>query len=158
MYSCSHVASLLYTFLFSYSGFQNFSMSFLFGEPMMMIRLPRSLSKSFDCLFIKMLFYQYCFCLLWCLDSLLLRAHRRCLNVSIEVDLVCLSTIRYFDFNKFVFLLIKVLFHFDMPNDINREEKSNAKSIKLQTDYLFVHNVQDLVKYRHFPNVPSHWC
>ena len=106
LYSCSHAASLLYSFLFSYSGFQNFSMSSLVGGSMMVIRFPRSSSKNFDCLFIKSLFCWYYFCLLWYLESLLLRACRRCLSVSSEVDLVCSSTIWYFVFIKFVFLFI----------------------------------------------------
>ena len=37
-----------------------------------------------------------------------------------------------------------------------KEERTNSKSIKLQTDYLFTHNVQDIVKHRYFPNVPSY--
>ena len=72
LYSCSHAASLLYSFLFSYSGFQNFSMSYLVGGSMMVIRSLRSSSKNFDCLFIKSLFCWYYFCLLWYLESLLL--------------------------------------------------------------------------------------
>ena len=73
---------------------------------MMVIRFPRSSSKSFDCLFIKSLFCWYCFWLLWYLEGLLLRAHRRCLSVSSKVDLVCSSKIWYFIFIDFVFLLI----------------------------------------------------
>ena len=106
LYSCSHAASLLYSFLFSYSGFQNFSMSSLVDGSMMVILFSRSSSKSFDCLFIKSLFCWYCFFLLWYLESLLLKAYRRYLSVSSEVDLVCSSTIWYFVFIEFVFLFI----------------------------------------------------
>ena len=95
---------LFYFFLYSYSGFQN--MSSLVGGSMMVIRFPSSSSKSFDCLFIKSLFCWYCFWLLWYLEGLLLRAHRRCSSVSSEVDLVCSSKIWYFIFIDFVFLLI----------------------------------------------------
>ena len=72
----------------------------------MVIRFPRSSSKSCDCLFIKLLLCWYCFGLLWYLESLFLRAYRRCLSVSSKMDLVCLSTIRYFAFIDFVFLFI----------------------------------------------------
>ena len=41
-------------------------------------------------------------------------------------------------------------------NSINHKERTNVKSIKLQIDYLFAHNVQDLVKHRHFLNVLSY--
>ena len=61
----------------------------------MIIWLRSSLSKSLDCLFIKSLFWWYCFCLLSYMESLLLRAH-----------LVCPSTIQYFVFIEFVFLFI----------------------------------------------------
>ena len=43
---------------------RNFSMSYLVGGSMMVIRFPRSLSKNSDCLFIKSLFCWYYFCLL----------------------------------------------------------------------------------------------
>ena len=52
LYFCSNAASLLYPFLFSYSAFQNFPKSSLVGVSMMVIRFPRSSSKSFDCLFV----------------------------------------------------------------------------------------------------------
>ena len=81
-------------------------LSFLVGGSMMVIWFPRSSSKSFDCLFIKSFFCWYCFCLLWYLESLLLRAYRRCLSVSTEVDLVCSSKIWYFIFIEFVLLFI----------------------------------------------------
>ena len=106
LYSCRHAAILLCSLLFAYSDFQNFPMSSLVGGSMMVIRLPCCLSKSFDCLFIKSLFCWYYFCLLWYLESLLLRAYRSCLSVSSEVDLVCSSTIWYFVFIEFVFLFI----------------------------------------------------
>ena len=106
LYFCSHAVSLLYSFLFSYSGFQNFSTSSLVDGSMMVIRFPRSSSKSCDCLFIKLLFCWYCFCFLRYLESLFLRAYIRCLSVSSKVDLVCSSTIRYFVFIEFVFLFI----------------------------------------------------
>ena len=93
-------------FLYSYSGFQNFSMFSLVSGSMMAIRFPSSSSKSFDCLLIKSLFCWYCFCLLRYLESLLLKAYRRCLSVSSEVDLVCSSSICYFVFIEFVFLFI----------------------------------------------------
>ena len=41
------------------------------------------------------------------------------------------------------------------PNNIDREERNDAKSIKLQTDYLFARNVQNIVKHRHFSNGSS---
>ena len=41
-------------------------------------------------------------------------------------------------------------------NNIDHKERTNVKSIKLQIDYLFSHNVQDLVKHRHFLNVLSY--
>ena len=113
---------LFYFFLYSYSGFQN--MSSLVGGSMMVIRFPSSSSKSFDCLFIKSLFCWYCFCLLRYLESLLLKAYRRCLSVSSEVDLVCSSTIWYFVFIEFVFLFIgtKLIFspiHIECPVDVS---------------------------------------
>ena len=67
--------------------------------------VPPEFIKKFW-LFIKSLFCWYCFCLLWYLESLLLRTHRRCLSVSSEVDLVCSLTIQYFIFIEFVFLSI----------------------------------------------------
>ena len=105
LYSCSHAASLLYSFLFSYSGSQNFYFS-LVGGPMMVIWFPRSLSKSFDYLFMKSFTCWYCFCFLWYLESLLLRTHKCCLSVLSQIDLVCSSTIRYFIFIKVMFLFI----------------------------------------------------
>ena len=106
LYSCSHAASLLYSFLFSYSGSQNFSTFSLVGGPMMVIWFPRSSSKSFDYLLMKSFICWYCFCFLWYLESLLLRTHKCCLSVSTEIDLVCSSTIRYFIFIKVMFLFI----------------------------------------------------
>ena len=104
--SCSHAAFLFYCFSFSYSSFQTFSTSSLFGGSTMVIRFPCSSSKSFYCVFIKSLFCWYCFCLLWYLESLLLRAYKRCLGVSSKVGLVCSSAIWYFVFIEFVFLFI----------------------------------------------------
>ena len=76
------------------------------GGSMMEMWFPCSFSKSFDCLFIQSLFCWYCFYLLWYLESVLLRAHRRCFSVSNEVNLVCSSTTRCFVSIEFVFLFI----------------------------------------------------
>ena len=78
----------------------------LVGGPMMVIWFPRSLSKSFDYLFMKSFTCWYCFCFLWYLESLLLRTYKCCLSVLSQIDLVCSSTIRYFIFIKVMFLFI----------------------------------------------------
>ena len=58
-YSCSHAPSLLYSFFFSYSGYQNISTSSLVGGSVMVIRFPCSSLKSFDWFSIKLLFCRY---------------------------------------------------------------------------------------------------
>lgn len=106
LYSCRYAASLLYYFcsrIVASRMFLHFTWLvgswWWFGSPIV---------RQNVCSFINSLVCWYCLRLLWYLDRLLFRAHRRCLSVSSEVNLVCSLKIWYFVFIEFVILFIFV--------------------------------------------------